>query len=55
MPGRYENYDLTGLYNTSKLLESRSGGEDEISQIFCGTNWRAYESLSIGKFQPCKA
>ncbi|CAL1171837.1 unnamed protein product [Cladocopium goreaui] len=24
--GRYENYDLTDLYNTSKLLESRSGG-----------------------------
>ena len=24
--GRYENYDLTELYNTSKLLQSRSGG-----------------------------
>lgn len=24
--GRYENYDLTDLYNTSKLLQSRSGG-----------------------------
>ena len=42
MPGRYENYDLTALYNTSKLLESRSGGEDEVSQIFCDTNWKIF-------------